>query len=277
MSDELITVENPFALQPAQQNLQTAQAVGSAVATVQAEFIIARQFPRNERDATDRILTACQRLPLASRAIYSYARGGSNISGPSIHLALELARIWGNIQSGWQVIEKTDQASTVYVYACDKETGAKSDITDVVDHYRTTKQGRRLLTDDRDIRELVANIAARRRRACILSLLPADVVDAAVAQCQKTMETHLEITPQSVAKLADAFAVLGVTKKQIEGRIQRRLDAITPAQFVRMREIYTSLSDGMSDPSDWFDPEESATSALKSSLRKSKEGIKDED
>lgn len=274
---ELLPAEiaNPFAPSPSvPQNLQTAQAVGAAVATAQAELLIARQFPRNERQAMEDILTACQRLPLASRAIYTYARGGSNISGPSIHLALEIARIWQDVQCGWQMIDRKETSTTVYVYACDKKTGMKRDITFVVEHYRSTKQGRKLLTDDRDVYELIANQAARRCRACILAVIPADVVDAAVAQCQKTMATNFDITPQSITKLAEAFAAFGVTKKQIEGRLQRRLDSITPAQFARMREIYTSLNDGMSEPSDWFEPEEeSATSALKSTLkRKDKEG-----
>ena len=35
-------------------------------------------------------------------------------------------------------------------------------------------------------------------------------------------------------------------------RIQRRLDTITPAQFVNLRKIYNSLKDEMSKPEDWF-------------------------
>ena len=93
------------------------------------------------------------------------------------------------------------------------------------------------------------------------SCLPGDVIDAAVEQCQKTMVTHVDVSPESIKKLVDAFATFGVTKAQIEKRIQRRIDVITPAQVVRMREIYASLNDGMSDPSDWFEPEEDKTDA----------------
>src|SRR5262249_38347346 len=51
----------------------------------------------------------------------------------------------------------------------------------------------------------------------------------------------------------DAFAEFGVTAAQIETRIQRRLEAIRPAQVVGLRKVYNSLRDGMSVAADWFD------------------------
>ena len=75
-------------------------------------------------------------------------------------------------------------------------------------------------------------------------------------------------------KLVEAFGHYKVTKEQIEKRIQRRLDTITPAQLVALRKIYNSLKDGMSGPMDWFDAvltEEQtppdASSALKSKIK----------
>lgn len=125
---------------------------------------------------------------------------------------------------------------------------------------------------------MLANQAARRMRNCILALIPGDVVDAAVEQCERTMVTHCEITPDSIKKLIEAFEPFGVTKKQIEKRIQRNIESITPAQFVRMREIFTSLRDGVSDASDWFEISEneddkananSGTQAVKEALKNS--------
>jgi hypothetical protein len=103
-----------------------------------------------------------------------------------------------------------------------------------------------------------------------LALSPGDVVDAAVEQCRRTLVTHCDITPETIKKLVAAFEQFGVSKAQIEKRIQRRIDSIAPAQFVRMREIYTSLRDGISTPSEWFDMEvaeqTSATDDLKNRL-----------
>jgi hypothetical protein len=49
------------------------------------------------------------------------------------------------------------------------------------------------------------------------------------------------------------FAEIGVTKEQIEARIQRRIETIQPAQVIQLRNVFNSIRDGMSSPSDWFD------------------------
>ena len=58
-------------------------------------------------------------------------------------------------------------------------------------------------------------------------------------------------------KMVAAFEPFGVTREQIEKRIQRRLDAIQPAQVVSLKRIYASLRDDMSTPADWFDVDDS--------------------
>ena len=67
------------------------------------------------------------------------------------------------------------------------------------------------------------------------------------------MSAGADVTPDGIKKLVEAFTELGITAPQIEARIQRRLDAIRPAQVVMLRKIYTSLKDGMSEAADWFD------------------------
>ena len=272
-------VANPFGGNMIQANkVGTAQAVSHELAEMQAQIYLAKQFPRDQMKSTERILTACQRPGLASVAVYSYAKGGTSVSGPSIRLAEEIARDWGNLECGWNELEREDDMSKVRAFAWDKETNVLKTLFFYVPHYRTTRQGRKRLTDEREIYELLANQAARRMRNCILALIPGDVVDAAVEQCERTMVTHCEITPDSIKKLIEAFEPFGVTKKQIEKRIQRNIESITPAQFVRMREIFTSLRDGVSDASDWFEISEneddkananSGTQAVKEALKNS--------
>lgn len=272
---ESAVVANPFgnnALQT-RQDVATAQVVSHEVAELQAQIYLAKQFPRNETLATDKILNNCQRESLAAVAVYSYVRGGTDISGPSIRLAEEIARNWGNLECGWQEMERDKDSSKIRAFAWDKESNILKKIDFVVPHFRTTRNGTKRITDERDLYELLANQAARRMRNCILALIPGDVIEAAVEQCHKTMVTTCDINPESLRKLVQAFEEFNVTKKQIEKRIQRHLESITPAQFVRMREIYTSLRDGMSEPSDWFDPEEdsdsgkTATESLKDALK----------
>jgi hypothetical protein len=234
------------------------------IAEVQAAVIMARRFPRDQVQAMDRVIQACTRPSLAQGALYNYSRGGTDITGPSIRLAEVLAQNWGNIKFGWREVErvpgKKDPVtgrmragrSTISTYAWDLETNVPVERSFQMIHERNTRSGTYPLVEDRDIYEAAANLASRRMRACILAVIPGDVVETAVDQCEATMLAKADTSPEAVAKLAEAFIQFGVTKDQIEARIQRRLDAIRPAQVVQLRKVWKSLDDGMSVASDWF-------------------------
>lgn len=256
MSNETPTTANPFAVAaPRQASNAVAQSDQQrAIAEVQAAMMLARSNPRDQRSAMDRILNACTRPSLAEAAVYSYAKGGSSVQGPSIRLAEAIAQNWGNMQFGLRELSQANGESTVQAYAWDVETNTRREITFQVPHIRYTKsRGNTRIEDPREIYELVANQGSRRLRACILAVIPGDVTEAAVNQCDVTMNARADTSPEAVAKLVRAFAEYGVSKDQIEKRIQRRLDAIQPAQIVSLRKVYASLKDGMSTPEEWFD------------------------
>ncbi len=261
--NEVLTA-NPFAASSATQARSGVNAIAQtdqqrAVAEVQAAMMIARMNPRDPIVAMDRILNTCTRPSLADAAVYTYAKGGSNVSGPSIRLAEAIAQAWGNLQFGIRELDQTNGESTVQAYAWDVETNTRREITFQVPHLRYTRKGSYKLEDPREIYELIANQGARRLRACILAVIPGDVTETAVAQCEATMRIKAETSPEAMQKMMAAFEPFGVTKEQIEKRIQRRLDAIQPAQVVSLKKIYTSLRDGMSTPADWFDVTETET------------------
>lgn len=222
------------------------------IAEVQSMVILAKRFPRDQIQAMDRILVACQRPTLAESALYSYARGGSEITGPSIRLAEAIAQNWQNIQFGIRELDQRNGESTVEAYAWDLETNTRQSKVFQVRHERYTKKGKYALEDPRDIYEMTANQGARRMRACILGVIPGDVVEAAVKQCEETLKSKADTSPEATKKMVEAFGAFGVTKDQIEKRIQRRLDSITPAQVISLRKIYNSLKDAMSSAADWF-------------------------
>lgn len=232
-----------------------------AIAEVQAAMVIARHNPRDPVAAMDRILNACARPTLADAAVYQYSKGGSDVSGPSIRLAEAMAQQWGNIKTSVRELEQSNGVSTVQTIAWDLETGYQCDKVFQVPHIRYTRQGAKRLEDPRDIYELVANQGSRRLRACILAVIPGDVTEAAVTQCEVTMRTKADTSPEAMAKMVEAFEKFGVVRDQIEKRIQRRLDAIQPAQVVSLKKIYASLRDGMSTAADWFDPVEAPAGA----------------
>lgn len=250
-----------------------------AIAEVQAAMMIARANPRDPIAAMDRILNACTRPTLADAAVYQYSRGGSDISGPSIRLAEAIAQQWGNIQFGIRELEQRGGESTVQAFAWDVEANTRREVTFHVPHIRHTRSGVKRLEDPRDVYELVANQGSRRLRACILGVIPGDVTEAAVQQCEATMKAKADTSPEAVNKMLEAFSRYGVAREQIEKRIQRHIDAIQPAQIVALKKIYASLRDGMSVAADWFDPVEAVAqddrpAAPKSSAAKVKDAIR---
>jgi hypothetical protein len=258
-SDVLTKESNPFRDLPAaskpqqQETAMVAVEQTRAIAETQAAMIIAKRFPRNQIEAMDRVLQACSRPSLAESALYEYSRGGTAITGPSIRMAEALAQSWGNIQFGIRELEQRNGESTVEAYAWDVETNTRQVKAFQVPHKRHTKQGSYALTDPRDIYEMVANQGARRLRACILGVIPGDVIDAAVRQCEVTLKSKMDITPDFIQSVVEAFAPFNVTKEQLEKRIQRRMDTLTPALAMQLKKILNSLKDGMSAPADWFE------------------------
>lgn len=250
---QLTAASNPFSNSNRNQLATVQVEQERAVAEVQSAILLARRFPRDPVQAVDRILNACTRPGLAEGALYTYSRGGSEISGPSIRLAEAMAQAWGNLSFGIRELEQRDGESTVEAFAWDLETNVRQTKVFQISHERHTKSSVKKLTDPRDIYELVANNGARRLRACILGVIPGDVTEEAVKQCEVTLRSSADTSPEATQKMVKAFCEYGVTKEQIEKRIQRRIDTIQPAQVISLRKIYASIKDGMSNAEDWFE------------------------
>ena len=232
-----------------------------AMAEVKAQVFLAKQFPRDPVKATDRILLECDRLKLAEKAIYTFPRRTSQITGPSIRLAEAIQRSWGNIMSGIVEVERNDSESSMLAYAWDLETNAMSRQEFKVPHTRDTRSGKKTLTDDRDIYEMTANQGARRKRACILSLIPGDVVEAAVSRCEKTLVSKVGDLGKVIPAMVEKFGKIGITKDMIEKRLRHRIDSTQPAEVVQLGNIYNSIQDGMAVVSDFFETESTARPA----------------
>lgn len=225
-----------------------------AIAEAQGKLIIAKNFPRDEHLAYAKAMDACKRKSLAEKAMYSYPRSGSTISGPSIRLAEELARCWGNVDFGIKELSQKDGESEMQAYCWDMETNTMSSQTFVVAHVRDTRKGQVRLTEQRDIYENNANMAGRRLRARILAVLPPDLVEAAVAECKKTLAGNNDIPiSDRINKMVVAFGKFGVKIEAIEKRLDRKIDTMTNEDISEYIGIYNSLKDGNSSVSDWFD------------------------
>lgn len=222
---------------------------------VKAAIFMAKQFPRDQQASFNRIMQACQRKKLAEEAEYEFPRGGSKVSGPSIRLAEVLAQNWGNIDYGLIELEQRNGESQVMAYAWDMETNTRRQMTFTVRHERKAKGSINRLEDPRDIYEMVANQGARRMRACILGVIPGDIVDAALERCRQTLkEGYSEPLADRVRKALQQFhEKYGVTTEMIEKYIGCKAESFTENDYLRLGNIWRALRDGMAKREDYFD------------------------
>lgn len=222
---------------------------------VQAAMVVAKRFPRNENDSWNRIMRTCQRQTLAERAMYEYPRGKEKVSGPSIRLAEAIAQNWGNIDFGFIELENKNGESQVMAYCWDLETNTRQSKVFTVPHVRSTKSGNYALTDPRDIYEMVANQAARRVRSCILSIIPGDVVDAAVKVCQQTLVggDPSKVHEKVQATLNVFREEFDIPQQAIERFIGCNASAFTAQTILRLRGVYTAIKEGRASIADYFD------------------------
>lgn len=248
-------ISNPFAVEkPAHLNAGTVEVESSrAFAEVQAMVVAAKKFPRDQAEAFARAMESCKRISLAEKATYAYPRGGETISGPSIRLAEELARLWGNLECGIRELSQREGVSEMQAFCWDLQTNTRHVKNFTVKHERHTKRGVFPLTDPRDIYELTANQGGRRLRAVILAVLPPDLVEGALEQCRRTLAGDArKPLADRVNDMVAAFDKFGVTSDQIKERLGCPLDKCTADQLTEFASIFNSIKDGMTSVADWF-------------------------
>lgn len=222
---------------------------------IKGKMFLARQFPRDPEYSLQAALRECQRKELAEKAMYEFTRGDSKVRGPSIRLVEVLARHWSNITCGVDEIDSKDGETTIKAYAWDLETNVSDSKTFSVKHVRTTKKWSYKLTDERDIYETVANKGARRKRACLLAVLPGWYVDACVDACEKTLAQTLtegRTLEEVIAELVTAFSEFGIAPSQIEEKMGKEIGKFSKQDGVKLKHLYSAIKDGFVKPNDAF-------------------------
>ena len=134
---------------------------------------------------------------------------------------------------------------------------------------------------------MVANKGARRKRACLLAVMPGWYVDAALEECDKTLADSLTEGDESmetiIEKTVNAFAGFGITPEQISAKLSKEIDKLSKNDVVKLRHLYSAIKDGFVKATDAFgiapaaDPalptteEENALETLNKTLTKGKE------
>ena len=218
-----------------------------AVAEVQAAIVVAQQCPRDVQQAVRSMRESAGQKGLAERAFFRFPRAGGAVSGPSIHLARELARCWGNIQYGIAELRRDDEAgmSEMQAYAWDVQTNTRSAQIFMVPHKRDKKGGPEKLTELRDIYENNANNGARRVREAIFAILPTWFVEEAKDLCTQTLtDGGGKPLPQRVADAVRTFERVGITLDQLETKIGRPSAKWNEHDVVQLGVTFKSLERG---------------------------------
>lgn len=216
-----------------------------AVAEVQAAVVVAQQRPRDETTALAKAMASCKQMAVAESAFFKFPRGGQTVQGETIHLAVELARCWGNINYGIMELARHDYAheSEMLAFAWDLETNTQSRMTFIVPHKRDKKGGAEILTDMRDIYENNANNGARRLRECIFRVLPPYLKEQAKATCIETMRSGGgdEPLPVRITKALEAFQKIGISADRIEKKFGAKAKW-TELDLVNLQVSYKSIT-----------------------------------
>lgn len=257
----MTTVERPA---PAPMRISQATAIeqSRAVAEVQAAIVVAQQCPRDVTRALREVEESCRQKSLAEKAFYRFPRGRTSVTGESIELARELARVWGNIQHGIAELSRDDAAgqSEMVAFAWDVQTNARVSNTFIAPHRRDKTGGTEALVDLRDIYENNANLGARRVRECIFAVLPPWLKERAKELCHQTLATDGNSGKPLAVRVADAvkaFEGLGIVQAQLETKLGRPAASWLDLDVAQLQVIFRSIQRGEVSKADEFPAEQS--------------------
>ncbi|QDH92845.1 hypothetical protein KNU62_gp60 [Gordonia phage Bakery] len=235
----------------------TAVEQSRAVAEVQAAVLVAQQNRRIKTVAVVEMRDSTAQRSVADKAFFRFPRGGETVSGPSIHLARELARCWGNIQFGVSELRRDDVKgeSEMQAYAWDLETNARNVTSFIVPHTRDTKRGVKKLTDMRDIYENNANSGARRLRECIFAVLPPWFIDEAVDRCNATLKDGGGVPlAQRITNAIELYSGIAISRDQLEAKLGRSSNDWTEHDVAQLGVIWKSIDRGEVQKDEEFAP-----------------------
>ena len=235
-------------------------------ATIKARYGIAQIRPRDLDTVRQRMLANGRRHSFAEMATYKKPIGGGKFAeGESIRFAEAAAMAMGNLITETIAVEEDDKRRVYRVVTTDIEsnTSFSTDITvQKTVERRFVKEGQTVLSSRRnsngDIVHLVeatedemlvksGNAVSKATRNNILRLLPGDILDDCLAQCQQTLAGKVKEDPDAARKkLLDAFGFFGVLPQQIGEYLGHEPSALSTAELDDLRKQYTAVKTGES-------------------------------
>lgn len=268
--------------------------IAAAQREVESAVILAKRYPRNELEAYQRVMRACGRPNFAEKGNYAFPRGKrkdedgnwvSNIvKGPSVYLARELAKAWGNIRFGYRITFDDVEEREIESWAWDLESNlyvsGSSRFKKLVQRkvwVKAKTKGEKdyqetqwVTPDERDLREATSKQASLLVRNCILQLIPADVVDDCRSKCEATKLKDVKEDPDRAMKaVVLGFSEINVSAEELEEVLGHPIGQCSPAEIVDLKGIYAAIRDGQARIGEYIDRRKAleAEGASKASIK----------
>ncbi len=224
----------------------TAQSAAK-IAEVQGMIVVANRMPRDQDAAIENLMLSCDHPAFAGETTYQFPRGKATITGPSVNLAREAARCWGNIQYSVDVIRDDKNSRLIRAWAWDMQTNTRVSAEDEFVKTVFRKNQGDIPTNERELRELTNRRGAILERNCILKLIPRYVIDMALERAEKTLQKDAASSPEeTILRLVQWFSAIQVSRKDLEKRLGHRMEEATPKEISKLRAILRSILDGNS-------------------------------
>jgi len=244
-------------------SVQAAQSLGAnnasagavavaAIATIELQMKMAMSFPRRKDDAIVALAQACRNPEFADAALYSYPQGGTMISGPSIKLAEEIGRHWGNLASGYLIVMDDDSQRCIRAWAWDMQTNTRREMDlsfAKLIQRKVRGQTEWVAPSEKELQQLTAAKAAIGVRNMILSLIPDSIKRDAVSWCRQTLSSKDRADPEYFKKrMMIRFANLGVAPdvlRDIAGKELANLRSPADDTIIEyLRGVYNRIDRG---------------------------------
>lgn len=261
--------------QPRVVEAELVEAVPSGVALIKAEnsqmASIARLNPRDERTVLKKVMAEINLAPeLAGSKFYSIPYKDRDpetgeektvyVEGPSIKLALQILRRYGNAAAEVRRMDEDDDKINLVAVFLDYETNVRIAKSYTVSKWFKKRNGQTIRLDAQRLTSHIQANASKALRNVILDSVPEEMVHVAYKEVRKLADkkSKKEVTadPKKWAEdTAKAFLALKVPEAALISYLGHPLEKSTPEEVSKLRGIYNAIKDGHTTAMEVFAPE----------------------
>lgn len=229
---------------------------GGTMQQVQTQYCtaISVQKPRDKRDVRRRVLEEIEMYPEGltySWTVKNKDGSKSQIEGPSIRLAMILAREYGNCVVDPKLVSETNSHWILSGTFVDLETGFTC-----ARLFRQRKKGQARGRYDADrLEDIDFQIAQSKAvRGAVVNSMSSGMIQEAIATAKAALANKLAEggIVHAVERVQKAFGKYDVTVEQLVERLGKPVDKWTKEDIADLRAIYSALEDGQTSAEQEF-------------------------